>query len=910
MAGPKRDDQIVDFIRDPKKPALTNEQVDVLFREINPKNPGENPVFIDPHNAETVREEVISRFGEALRQSLKQDFAKDGKASMAILLDISAALLNGSTAKMPESDAKRSAIQEIRHTLKAELSLNLTRESLIRKRLDDLSQQLEPTQTAVHQEGLRSALRDLVTHKRLALTVGLSVSLLVFGTAVSWTLWQGQQYHKDHLQLIEQDLDEVKRVNSELLAYLADKRADEDPTKKELPEHLRKQLPLLSKQDDPQMQALAAIGSKDFEKADAIIQKIKKEQNARQFEILTLEGDNWYQAGQFDKAIQPYEDALALQQNNPEARHNFASALIKANQGNSKAYLTRAIQLLNANLAHFKDHSYQWANTFNTLGIALSDLGIRSSGEKGNQLLEESVSAYQAALKVFTREDLTQDWAMTQNNLGNVLSNLGVRKPGAEGNQLLEEAASIYRTVLEVFTRETLPKDWAATQNNLGTVLWRLGVRKPGAAGDQLLEEAASAFTSALKVYTRQDLPHFWAMSQGNLGTVLSTLGRRKPGAAGNQLLKESVSAYRALLEIFTRKDTPQDWALVQNNLGNVLSNLGVREPGTAGNELLEEAVSAYRAALKIRTREDLLQDWAMTQNNLGNVLSNLGRRKPGKEGNQLLEEAASAYRAALKIRTREELPQDWAMTKNNLGLVLSVLGARIPGNEDKLLLDEAVSAYRAALEVRTPKDLPQGWAITQNNLADAYIALQKWTDASEVLLSLFQHDTDNAEVLLKLNSVLHDRLFNYKKVFALDQDFLQRNPENFEILSNFAESHLTTGRFAEAEKRFDRLLQNSNIDTGTAIALRVLKIVAVQAQHKTDKSIALLEELSQRVTELPDDFILTWGFAGTRHFIASDKMLKRQNWLLDFIEAFEGKNSKSMLEAIQDAKLRLKHPA
>ena len=53
-----RDDQIVDFIRDPKKPALTNEQVDALFREINPKNPGENPVFIDPHNAETVREEL------------------------------------------------------------------------------------------------------------------------------------------------------------------------------------------------------------------------------------------------------------------------------------------------------------------------------------------------------------------------------------------------------------------------------------------------------------------------------------------------------------------------------------------------------------------------------------------------------------------------------------------------------------------------------------------------------------------------------------------------------------------------------------------------------------------------------------------------------------------------------------
>ena len=82
-----------------------------------------------------------------------------------------------------------------------------------------------------------------------------------------------------------------------------------------------------------------------------------------------------------------------------------------------------------------------------------------------------------------------------------------------------------------------------------------------------------------------------------------------------------------------------------------------------------------------------------------------------------------------------------------------------------------------------------------------------------------------------------------------------------------------------------------------------------MQAQNKTDKCIASLEELSQRVTELPDDFILNWGFAGTRHFIETANSLKSQNWLLEFIETIEAKDRQTLIKAIQKASFRLKQP-
>jgi tetratricopeptide (TPR) repeat protein len=133
-----------------------------------------------------------------------------------------------------------------------------------------------------------------------------------------------------------------------------------------------------------------------------------------------------------------------------------------------------------------------WATTQNNLGNALWRLGERSDSRAR---LEQAVSAYRAALEVWTREAVPLGWAMAHDNLGNALASLGERSGDPDR---LEEAVHAYRAALEVRTRKTVPLDWAATQNNLGAALTSLGERLDS---PERLEEAVSAFREALDVF-------------------------------------------------------------------------------------------------------------------------------------------------------------------------------------------------------------------------------------------------------------------------------------------------------------------------------------------------------------------------------------------------------------------------
>ena len=192
------------------------------------------------------------------------------------------------------------------------------------------------------------------------------------------------------------------------------------------------------------------------------------------------------------------------------------------------------------------------------LGIALATLGER---ERGTELLEQAVAAFEAALEESTRERVPLEWAATQMNLGNALLSLGQRESGTER---LEQAVAAYEAALEERTRERVPLNWATTQMNLGTALLTLGERE---SGTERLEQAVAAYEAALEEWTRERVPLEWATTQMNLGTALKTLGERE---SGTERLEQAVAAYNAALEEWTRERVPLDWAMTQGNLANL----------------------------------------------------------------------------------------------------------------------------------------------------------------------------------------------------------------------------------------------------------------------------------------------------------------------------------------------------
>src|SRR5262249_39263604 len=153
-----------------------------------------------------------------------------------------------------------------------------------------------------------------------------------------------------------------------------------------------------------------------------------------------------------------------------------------------------------------------------------------------------------------------------------------------------------------------------------------------------------------------------------------------------------------------------------------------------------------------------------------------------------LLAEAVAAFRQALEVFTRATLPQHWAMTQQNLGNVLQAQGERTAGEAGTALLAQAVATYPPALEGLTPAPLPQHWAVTQQNLARAAFLLKDWSTAVDSYTNVLQLYPADEEAYQRASWLSHEVLFAFPDAFALNQRWLERHPDDLNVLSDFAE--------------------------------------------------------------------------------------------------------------------------
>lgn len=255
-------------------------------------------------------------------------------------------------------------------------------------------------------------------------------------------------------------------------------------------------------------------------------------------------------------------------------------------------------------------------------------------------------------------------WAGLQNNLGNALQALGTR---AQDTSNLEDAVTAYRAALEVFTRDASPMNWAVTQNNLGITLRNLGTRAQDTAS---LQDAVIAYRAALEVFTLDASPMDWAMTQNNLGTALKNVGTLAQDTA---TLQNAVTAYRAALKVYTRDASPMDWAMTQYNLGATLADLGTRAQDTAS---LQDAATACGAALEVRTRDAAPFPHAQTMEALAVAHLHLAQRSDAPNPRADLQTALSAIDTALTIYSPDHTPYDHARATRNRDLIQAALDA------------------------------------------------------------------------------------------------------------------------------------------------------------------------------------------------------------------------------------------
>ena len=297
----------------------------------------------------------------------------------------------------------------------------------------------------------------------------------------------------------------------------------------------------------------AAKGSNFSDEIDAAINRVQAKIAANDFDGALAQGEAEYRLLE-DREAELSAAKIKL------AQTNIATARIAYDATAMTQWIAAKLQLENGGSAitarQLQDEQ---------------DIWYRKSLNHGSRL-DMDVAIALARLSVGATDD-PQMIAGCQNDLGNALGIQGERQGGEAGLLLLSEAVTAYRAALEVYTRDDLPVQWAMTQNNLGAALWVQGERQGGEAGLLLMSEAVTAYRAALEVRTRDDMPVQWARTKGNVGLALQAMaGHDAPRRC--ELLREAREEIAASLEVFTPDHMPFDWDKASRSLADIDAEL------------------------------------------------------------------------------------------------------------------------------------------------------------------------------------------------------------------------------------------------------------------------------------------------------------------------------------------------
>jgi CHAT domain-containing protein len=403
---------------------------------------------------------------------------------------------------------------------------------------------------------------------------------------------------------------------------------------------------------------------------------------------------------------------------NPQEYANFFLELLRAEQaskGDIKVIypmLAQRQHLLNARFAETLQQVSQKlldgenAETISSIVYLIENLSVHIKNFPGRNKannIEIAIAGYQIVLS--NREQGSEKFARTQNNLAVAYSN----RINGDRAENLESAIGFYQAALTVYTLEDLPEKWATTQYNLAGAY---SDRINGLRADNL-ERAIGFYETALTIYTFEDFPLNWAMTQNNLANAYTN--RINGSRAEN--LELAVGFYQAALTVYTFEDFPEDWAGTQNNLATAYWQ---RINGSWA-ENLELAIGFYQAALTVYTFENFPLDNLKNLNNLGLAylvkLYYINQEKP-EDTNQIAATLQSAYdtfknaiTGASKLRELEsgdEIKQKHDLQWDKLyeGMVQVCLDRQ--SNQEALLYAEANKARNLAEVIAQKQETPE----------------------------------------------------------------------------------------------------------------------------------------------------------------------------------------------------------
>ena len=487
----------------------------------------------------------------------------------------------------------------------------------------------------------------------------------------------GQSETHDELAAIRE---ENAAMAAKLDAFLSQqiKRPEINPIQLQFPPDVLEAAAVLHGRGDKEQQAMADIIARRHEQANRRLDELLADPVAETFRLLTRKGDNWYGAGDFDRAIESYQKAQALQPDDFTARNNLAVTLLQARLGDPEARCRQAISIASSTLDLVSSESAQWAMTHKVLASAHRILPSKSIAS-----LHATEDHYRQAQLVFTIENYAVEWGRIESQLSTVYVDLA-QSESPKYLSLARQASRDAMQVLALAGQDIDPVDQAMVLINHSTVL----AESPGGNRWETMSEALPAAAAALSVLPQERYPFEWAGAHNQLGVVYSLMPARHQREHNNNM-RLAIDSFEKAIAVFSKQSTPESWGNVQNNLGNVWKRI---DEGDI-REHYDRSICAYNQALSVRTMQIDPQKHAATKFNLALAYQN----RPGDNKTSDLRHSISLYRDALKVRKLNDLPYEWVSTMNNLGTAWADLAEQTSERRCEYLR-EAIGCGKAAM--------------------------------------------------------------------------------------------------------------------------------------------------------------------------------------------------------------------
>lgn len=520
-----------------------------------------------------------------------------------------------------------------------------------------------------------------------------------------------------------------------------------------------------------------------------------------------------------------------------------------------------------------------------------------------------AADASEAAKQQLAVDKLVTEVALSAQNEPTLKESVLVYLEAAEkwrDQENFEKALQALQQALALVERQQDPILWAQIQNDIGGIAQVLMNLNGIKGAVNYFEQATEAYQTALEIYTPEQNLSAWVETQTGLSTVWQDFSERLEDDSAVQLLKQAEAGHRAVLAVINLQDFPQDWAIAQYNLGLCLHGQAEYLSKEDAQPLLTQAVAAYQTALQVFTRKDWAMDWADTQTNLAGALLLLGENGTPQRRARWLAQAVAAYQAALTVNTREANPETWATLQFHLGNALDEQGNALGGEAGQQSFMQAAEAYQAALAELKPEQNLQSWSDAQYNLGLTYLALEQWDNAAQS----FAHVCNTqrlAEACYLAYGTYHEYVFDYEAAFSIAQDWLAEHPDDVEVAMDFAEHHVTTGRFVEAQQRLQTWLKpasgdEQNLESDVHVALSLLNIIAAlglqdaPAVEQAKQDLIAYLESTQPLPKIEDP----WVFSGVLHFLQQRPEFAQATWLMSALKQAEQGDWAGVLSALQ----------